>query len=408
MTNPIIIVHPLSSGKALAPAFKARGIPAIAITLGLVAWQGFGVEMNKEDFLEIIPEQSNLIEKLKPYKPLAVIPGCEEGVPLADKLAHALTPAYANDIKKSSNRLHKALMQEALNEARLPAIKTIHTSSEKAVEDWLKKHNLEKQALIVKPPVSAGSDKVFHIPPMGDWKKPFNRVLTEPTKTSGQRSETVVIQEQVFGTEFAVGTVSCDGKHYLSHLIQYHKGISDYQKTVYDYVEFIPYDPTTHRELIAYTFKALDALGIRYGAAHNEIMLTEKGPRLIETGARLCGGPVVEFSRRATGSSQADKLIEIYLDGDVSSKEYKLQETVIPVFLKSPAEGAISNVEALQKIYELPTFFNEHLWFNEGDEVPKTVDYLTSIGIIGLAGTRDEIMQDYAKIREMESQLRVS
>lgn len=49
-------------------------------------------------------------------------------------------------------------------------------------------------------------------------------------------------------------------------------------------------------------------------------MLTKQGPRLIETGARMCGGPVVRFARAASGSSQADKLVEIYIDGDVLTK----------------------------------------------------------------------------------------
>lgn len=33
MNRPVVIVDPLSSGIELAPAFKARGIPAIAVTL---------------------------------------------------------------------------------------------------------------------------------------------------------------------------------------------------------------------------------------------------------------------------------------------------------------------------------------------------------------------------------------
>ena len=61
---------------------------------------------------------------------------------------------------------------------------------------------------------------------------------------------------------------------------------------------------------------------------------------MIETGARMLGGPIVGFSGEATASSQADRL-----------------------------------------------------------------DYLTSIGIIALSGDRDQIFEDYQKIREMESKL---
>ena len=179
MNRPVVIVDPLSSGIELAPAFKARGIPAVAITLKPLDWVGFGAKIQTSDFIEIIPNQSNLIEVLGKYDPLAIIPGTEEGVPLADTLALALTPQFANDPEKSLHRLHKGMMQKALHEAGIPALKTLDTASEHEAESWIKTNGLIDSPLIIKPPVSAGSDKVFHIPARGDWKKAFNRVLID-------------------------------------------------------------------------------------------------------------------------------------------------------------------------------------------------------------------------------------
>jgi hypothetical protein len=408
MNRPIVIVNPLSSGIELAPAFKARGIPAIAVTFPSQDWIGFGTKIRTSDFIEIIPDQPNLAERLAKYNPIAIIPGTDGAVPLAERLTQALTPHFANDPKKSLHRQHKALMQNALQEARIPFLKTLNTSSENAVAPWLKANELTDSPLIIKPPLSAGSDKVFHIPAKGDWRTAFKRILTEPSKITGHVSEAVVIQEQAVGTEFAVGTVSANGKHYLSHLIKYNKTASGTRKTVFDYVEFVPYSEALHRDIVDYTHLVLDALGIRWGAAHSEIMLTDQGPRLIETGARMCGGPVVGFSRAATGSSQADKLVEVYLDGDVLTKKFIFKKSVVPVFLKSPANGIISNVEAIADIAKLPTLLNDYIWFKNGDLVPQTVDYLTSIGIIALAGDLEQILIDYAKIRDMESKLVIS
>jgi biotin carboxylase len=405
MSRPVVIVEPLSSGIELAPAFKARGIPAIAVTLKSSDWTGFGAKIRASDFIEIIPEQPNLVEVLRKFDPLAIIPGAEEGVPLAEALALMMTPHFANDPKKSPNRLHKALMQEALQEAGVPALKTLNTASEDEVATWIKASGLIDSPLIIKPPASAGSDKVFHIAAQGNWREAFNLVLSEPSKITGKINETVVVQEQAVGTEFAVGTVSANGKHYLAHLIKYNKISFNGRETVYDHVEFVPYSKEKDGQLFEYTQKALDALGIRWGAAHNEIMLTKDGPRLIETGARMCGGPVVGFAREASGSSQADKLVEIYADGDVATKEYAFKKTVMPIFLKSPTHGKVSNAEVFNDVSKLPTFLNENIWFKNGEMVPQTVDYLTSIGIIALAGNRQQVLSDYEKIRSMESQL---
>ncbi|WP_454780323.1 ATP-grasp domain-containing protein [Legionella sp. WA2022007384] len=407
MNRPVIIVNPISSGIELAPAFKARGIPVIAITLHSLEWAGFGTNIQHADFNEIIPIQPNLAERLKDYDPLAIIPGDEEGVPLAESLAATLTPQFANDPAKAMNRLHKALMQKSLHDAGIPALKTLNTASEKEVEAWFKTNSLTDSSFIIKPPISAGSDKVFHISTKGDWQKAFHQVLTEPSKLTGKMNDTVVVQEEAIGTEYAVGTVSANGSHYLTHLIKYNKTSFNGRKTVYDHVEFIAFDEEAHGDLFAYTKDALDALGIRWGAAHTEIILTEHGPRLIETGARMCGGPVVGFAREATGSSQADKLVEIYVDGNVATKEYVFKKTVVPVFLKSSAAGTLTNMEAFADLATLPTFFKKYIWFKNGDVVPQTIDYLTNLGIVALAGDRQAIFNDYQKIRQMESELMI-
>ena len=407
MNRPVVIVNPLSSGIELAPAFKARGIPAIAVTLNYDEWPEFGSKIQSSDFVEIIRDQPDIEKLIQKYDPIAIIPGTEEGIPLAERLTALLTPQFANDPRKSLHRSHKALMQKALEEAGVPALKTLHTASESEAEIWIKENDLEGCPLIIKPPTSTGSDKVFHIQVKGDWKKAFNRILTEAL-ISGKRSETVVIQDQAIGTEFAVGTVSAHGKHCLAHLIKYNKTSAGERKTVFDHVEFVPYDEKALSGLFEYTQKALDALGIRWGAAHNEIMLTKNGPRLIESSARMIGGPVVGFAREASGSSQADKLVEIYVDGDVVTKEYKFRKTVVPVFLKAFTQGTVSNVEVFDGVSQLPTLLNRYIWIKNGDRVSQTVDYLTSIGIVALAGDRESIFLDYEKIREMESKLVIS
>ena len=158
-------------------------------------------------------------------------------------------------------------------------------------------------------------------------------------------------------------------------------------------------------DLFEYTQNVLDALGVRWGATHTEIMLTKNGPRLIESSARMIGGPVVGFARAATGSSQADKLAEIYIDGDVRTTEYQFQKTVVPVFLKAVTQGIVTNTEVFDDAVHLSTLLYKYIWVKSGDVIPQTIDYLTAIGIIALAGDRDFIFSDYKKIRAMESKL---
>lgn len=402
--RPVVIVDPVSSGTELAPTFKARGIPAIAITLTNKEWSGFGSKMQTSDFIEIISNRPGIEELIRNYNPIAIIPGSEEGIVLAERLTHILLPHLSNDPNKSRHRSHKSLMQQALRECGIPVLKTFHTNSEAEAQEWINTIGLKDRPLIIKPPSSSGSEMVFHVPAKGDWKKAFHNILTVPSALFRKTSESVVIQEMAVGTEFAVGTMSVNGKHYLTHLMKYNKTSSGDRQTVYDHVEFVPLDHEL-RELFEYTKQALDALGVRFGATHTEIMLTKDGPRLIESSARMIGGPVVGFARAATGSSQADKLVEIYVDGDVLEKDYVLKKTVVPVFLKAVNKGKVLNIEVFDDVTHLPTLLHKYLWVKNGDHVLQTVDYLTAIGIIALAGDREMILKDYKRVREIESQL---
>lgn len=407
MNKPIIIVNPFSSGSELAAAFASKGVPSVALLTDFKMESGFGNQLRKEEYIEILTYGEETIEKLRKLNPLGVIPGTDNSVDVADELAAAITPERSNDMSKTLHRQHKALMQQALEEAGLPFIQTINTSSTDEVDKWLKKNNLTHSPLIIKPPMSAGSDNVLHIPGGGNWGQAFRKVLTEPSKITKKPNQTVVVQEQVFGTEFAVGTVSANGKHALSHIIKYNKAKTGDRITVYDFVEFLPYDQEAHKALVEYTFNTLDALGIKWGAAHSEIMLTADGPRLIEVGARMLGGPTVGFSREATGKSQADRLVDVYLSGDILSQDYEFKKNVVPVMIRAPLAGTLMNMEVFNDIDKLETLSSKHIWYKTGDTVAKTEDFLTNLGIIALAGDKKKIMEDYKKIRRMEAKIMI-
>lgn len=413
MTRPVVIVDPIDSGAALAPAFAARQIPAIAVrsirgnTWDQVNEVGYAAKIQAAHFLEVHEDGPDLVDLLRRYDPLAIIAGAESGVELADRLAAVLTPQVANVPALTRARRHKGLMQEALANAGLPVIRTLNTASAAEVTAWLADQNLTNAPLILKPAASAGSDNVHHVPAGGDWRTPFDLILSSTTKLRAEANETVIVQEQVFGTEFAVDTVSAAGEHVLAHLIRYNKTSAGERMTVFDHTEFLPFDPERYGELLAYISQALDAVGIQWGAAHSEVMLTPDGPRLIEVGARTCGGPVLGFSRVATGSSQLERVVEAYVDRKIRTRTYDFRQTVVPVFLIAPTSGILRNVEVLDQLRQLPTYLSTHMWQGNGDHVLRTVDFDTTLGIVGLAGDRDAVFADYQRVREVEALLRI-
>lgn len=401
-SNPVVIIDPIRSGSLLAPAFLAKGVPSIALCSAKL--EKIYEEIKTTDFQGIYDNHPEIAEVLASFHPRAIIAGSETGVELADQLASVLTPNFANIAQLSLARRHKGEMQAQLAKAGLPHIRTICTADPSAVRAWLKDQNLIDKDLIIKPPLSMGSDKVFHIAPGDDWESAFQHVLSTRTAFAGVRSDTVIVQEKISGIEYSVDTVSANGQHALAHLTRYQRTPVTEGLSVMDHTEFMPLDDQ-HKALFEYSCKALDALGIRWGASHNEVMLTEKGPVLIELGARMSGGPVLALAKTATGSNQLELMVEAYLNGTISTTSYTLQKTVVPVFLNAKNSGRVSNAEILDPLRSLPTCIDSQFCLKNGDLVSKTIDVYSTLGMIALAGERSAVFEDYQVIREVESQL---
>lgn len=70
--KPIIIVNPLSSGIDLAPAFKKREVPLIAVLFQKPDRVGFGTQVKSDDFMvQYSAYEENLVSLLRKHDPIA-------------------------------------------------------------------------------------------------------------------------------------------------------------------------------------------------------------------------------------------------------------------------------------------------------------------------------------------------
>lgn len=405
----IVIVDPRSSGEEFAPLFKERGVRCIAIQLSSTSTKKEqGGTINPQWFDEIILEDQDLLEKIRALDPMAVIAGTENGVFLAQELSEKLNLRYRNEPPQGFLPTHKFQVQELLEKSNLPFLKSFCTKDVSEAETWLHQQGDSFAEFIIKPPISAGSSWVLHCRRDGDWKSDFKNVLESVSFITGKKNEDVVLQELARGQEYAIGTVSVDGEHFLSHILRYQKIDFNQRQTVYDYVELIPYDETEFLDIWTYVKNILTETGVRWGASHTEVISTAQGPRLIETSPRMCGGPVQKFSMLASASNQAMKTVEMILEGCVKEPIYQVRTKVRPVFLRAMNSGTLKNVEIFEEAKKLKTFQQMHLWYQNGNIVPATIDYLTNFGIIALAGPDQDVQSDYLKIRALENQLLIS
>ncbi|MFF5019728.1 ATP-grasp domain-containing protein [Streptomyces sp. NPDC001165] len=406
---PAVIVDPFTSGDEWAPAFAQRDVPAVAVISSEGARAAYSARgLRPDDFIEVHAWSPGLVERIRTLRPLCVLPGAESGVEIADRLSAELTPSLANDPALAGARRDKGLMQEAVAAAGLPVMRTLATDDAARVREWLRATGMEDRPLILKPPASAGTDGVTLVPAGADWRPAFDALLGRVNRL-GDVNRTVVVQEYVTGTEFVVDTVSYAGRHTLCGIARYTKHTGDGVVARYDSVEFVPYDGVKHSSLVSYAYGVLDALGIRFGAGHIEIIMTANGPRLVECGARVHGGGQPELARLGSGSSQVDRLADAFCtDGQEMAGQYEQARTVLSVFLSAPAAGALENTAALARAATLSSHYCTNVNHADGDIVARTTDLFSTLGMIVLAhDRRSQVMSDYAAVRELERQVRV-
>ncbi|GAA3995440.1 ATP-grasp domain-containing protein [Allokutzneria multivorans] len=406
----VVLVDPYSTGSALAPAFAERGVPAVAVLTTPEPTASFADTWHPEHFTEVfvLDDADKLARRLRELDPLCVLPGTETGVEAAEHLSELVLPGQSNVAELSSARRDKWRMGVALADAGIPHLRQLSASTADEVAEWLRANDLDRSAIVLKPQNSAGADDVFIARPGEDWRVPLHRILgavnrLELTNTS------VLVQELAEGVEYAIDTYSVGGAHGLVAVWRYDKRAEGNRLGVYLSACAVSPDDPAVTAVADYARRVLDAVGVRNGPGHVEVMLTASGPRLIEVGARLAGGDQQYLSRLAVGDSQLERTVRHWVDGEGAIADYRLLRHARSVYLSAPESGVLRGAARLGRLRELlPTLHKVDIPHRDGSRVARTVDLWTNLGHVVLAAEDPAaVATDEALLREIEAELHV-
>lgn len=412
MSRPTaVIVDPYSSGALLAPAFAEAGVRPVAVVSSPEPPEVYAASYRPGDFDLVIPGgdgTGDVVGRVAALDPICIVTGCESGVELTDALAPRVDPSLANVASLAAARRHKGAMARAVAAAGLPIIPQITTSDPEAVAAWIDAAGLSGRDLVLKPPKSASTDGVVRAPAGRGWREEFDRLLGA-TNRLGLRNDEVVVQEHLRGTEYVVDTVSWGGEHAVTDICRYRKVDNRTHMAVYDAMDWVAPDPVGHADMIAYATGCLDAVGLRTGPAHIELMMTDAGPYLIELGARAHGGGHPRYCRIATGDSQVDRFVRA-ATGRGLTAGYELVTNVRVVFLIARATGVVQDASRYDEVRGLASCHEARVHVRDGDRVAATKDLFGTLELGFVVLAHDDARQieaDYAAIRRIESELTV-
>lgn len=400
-----VVVDAYSTGARLAPRFAAAGLPVVHVQSSPRLPDFYLRGFRSGDFVENVVHDGDLeatAARVSAHDPAFVVVGAEPGVPLADALSERLG-LPSNGSAQSQARRDKNAMSEALRTAGLRTAEALKTASAAEAVAWAAQRG--DAPVVVKPLDSAGTDGVSIAHDGAAIEAAFAAILGRPNALHGANEE-LLVQELLRGTQLFVNSISWEGAHHVSEVWRDNK-LRHGANFIYDYEELLPRHGEQQDQVVPYVEAVLDALGIRFGPAHTEVMLTATGPVLVESGARMHGSVPDEIVDRCTPSHQT-LTAEAYLDPHSVARRaqqpYELAAGAYCVMLISRHEGRIVDDAGMREIEALPSFAGTISMLGPGDQLKKTVDLFSCPGIIYLVDPdRERLKADYDRIRQLDA-----
>lgn len=403
----VVIVDGISTGKYLAPLFRESGYDVVHVSSNL--GKQLSVPFKGQDYVEVFEESDVLLAELKGLDKVikAVIPGCESGIDLAEKLQRDFD-LPRNKFNPSQGIRNKFYMQENLRRAGLPAINQLLTHDYQELLRWV---DTQQYPIVLKPMDSAGSDGVYICSNESELKKYFQKILGSKN-IYHLKNQKVLCQEYIGGQEFMVHTVSKNGVVYNAEIIKKNKKVQN-NLPLNDYSEFL--DPgDEHFQLLSeFIKKVYLAFGIQEGAGRADIKVVnqqgKKVPYLIEVAPRLGGTGVPSAINEAQGVSQVSLLVDSIVRPNLlhsfSNKKIPENKKAVVVYLFSPISGVLNKAPTPRVFNHLKTFYHLHFYYKEGHSLSVTTDITNFPGYVYLVGSQKNIETDIKRIREIEKTL---
>merc|ERR1719230_1005058 len=414
----IVMVDPISTGGTIAAEAASRGYQLVALydqdltedmrshvpqCAKSLQYAAVVQEASGASIKETAAAVTEAVEKLG-LKLGAVTCGSEPGVTLADAVSAELG-VRTNGV--SDGRRNKKRQQELVKAAGLRSVRQAGGTQLSDVKVFLQN---EPMPVVVKPVESAGSDGVKLCYTIEEAEEHFTLLMSSQRKV-GSQNASVLCQEFLKGKEYVVDHVSRDGVHKTTMVWMYDKRKANGGDFVYYGMIPVDIDSKEAQEMIPYVRRVLDALGLKNGPSHGEVMMTQRGPCLVEMNCRAHGadGAWNPLAMKLTGGfTQVNGSIDAYMDAtafakipDMPPSPYKAvgQELMLVSF----AEGIVKSTPGYDQIKAMDSFVSLETTIEPGTAVERTVDIFSSVGSVILMHHDAEILEkDIEAIRQME------
>ncbi|MFM9372926.1 ATP-grasp domain-containing protein [Streptomyces sp. Da 82-17] len=288
------------------------------------------------------------------------------GATVAEAEALGLSPNPAESVRRIND---KAAMRELLNENGLSVVRSREVGSVDAV---VAAAATFPTPFVVKPARSSGSRGIALVVDAEDLDEWVVRVRREGLKGP------YVLEEYLRGPEFSVETLTVDGVHHvLGITAKQHTGAPGFVETGHVFPAQLsqPYESAVRATVIG----LLDLAGYRFGPAHTEVVLTSRGPRVVESQTRLGGDRIPALMELATGFDVESAVFRA-LAGEEVEAPTAHRAAAIGFFQLPP--GRVESVSGLDELRALEHVHTLHFPYGPGSVLPATTSSASRHGFV--------------------------
>lgn len=228
--------------------------------------------------------------------------------------------------------------------------------------------------VVVKPTGGAGSEHVFFPADDGELLAACQRVLESG---SGE----VLLEEYIGGRELAVnGLVDARGDLLVTDVWLYDRRESHGVPNLYFQVDKLDSSDPMFWQLGQYAAAVVEALELRRAPIHMEVKVDDRGPCLIEVGARFGGGHLPMLASKLHGRSLFELAACHYLEHlalhqeEIDHQRYDAFEASIVLGVQDHEVRRIRAVHGVSEVRSLPSFDGFGMLRSPGTRAPLTID----------------------------------
>lgn len=285
---------------------------------------------------------------------------------------HANSP----DVPRATN--DKARMRDTLRDSTVGTVIAARVST---IDDLKAFASEVGYPFIVKPADGMGSRGVT----LMSSEEGLDDVVARIRGTAGW-----VAEEYLSGPEFSVETFSTEGVHHLLAVTGKFKGPNFVE---IGHVVPAPLPSETVQALTAEVTACLDAIGLLEGPAHTEVVLTDRGPRIVETHCRPGGDGIAELVRLAVGPD-IHQLVFDWLAGRPLGLDVATETRAAATWFLTPEAGTVTSVDGLPEARSAAGVTEAYVTVSPGDSVGELRSSDDRLGaVIATGDTAEQALQ---------------